>query len=276
MAGIDEYTVLMLHCDGADASTTFTDSSASAHTVTSVDDVQIDTAQKKFGTASGLFDGTLDHLDIPDSSDWHLASGDFTIDCWIRFNALPPNGGEANLFYQPTDGSGSQCGTYIYNNAGTYSIQWYAELATVYVLYLEWTWTTPTINTWYHVAVVRYGSSWKAYVDGVSLGEFTDSSTMPNCSSNVEIGILNGWLDEYRVSKGIARWTANFTPPTEAYSKSQYSLTTSQYESKSYSTVAESLEAAAEAVDTSKTIRKYQIEYRRIPDTFVGTIVIDT
>ena len=83
----DAYTVLLLHCNGVDESTTFTDSSGggvgSPHTVTAVGNAQIDTAQKKFDTGSALFDGTGDYLSLEDSDDWDFGTGDFTVDCWI-------------------------------------------------------------------------------------------------------------------------------------------------------------------------------------------------
>src|SRR3990167_5725818 len=74
----DSYTQLLLHCDGVDAATTFTDEIGKA--VTANGNAQIDTAQKKFGTASGLFDGTGDYLSLADSDDWNFGAGDFTID----------------------------------------------------------------------------------------------------------------------------------------------------------------------------------------------------
>src|SRR3990167_5305793 len=84
----DTDCVLMLHMDGTDGATTFTDSSDNAKTMTAVGNAQIDTAQSKFGGASGLFDGTGDWLTTPDSTDWDLGTGDFTIDFWIRFSSV--------------------------------------------------------------------------------------------------------------------------------------------------------------------------------------------
>ena len=85
MSGWDNYTKLLLHFDGTDGSTTFVDSSPSGKTVTAVGNAQIDTAQYKFGGASGLFDGNGDYLSVPDSDDWYFGTGDFTIDAWARF-----------------------------------------------------------------------------------------------------------------------------------------------------------------------------------------------
>jgi hypothetical protein len=70
--------------DGADNSTTFTDSSPTAHTVTRSGDAKISTTQSQFGGASAYFDGTGDYLTVANSEAFNFGSGDFTIDCWIR------------------------------------------------------------------------------------------------------------------------------------------------------------------------------------------------
>lgn len=227
----DTYTKLMLHCDGADASTTFTDEIGK--TVTANGNAQIDTAQSKFGGASGLFDGTDDYLSIPDSDDWNFGIGDFTIDFWVRFASVSGeqaffeqyvNGNTYNIFYKTAAGSlvfQSNDGGVI---KGDYTYAW-----------------SPSINTWYHIAVVRSGSSGYLFVDGVSVGTASTafgSNTLPDLAAAVKIGMwsgaggpwnLNGWIDELRVSKGIARWTANFTVATSAYSASALPLTSSRY-----------------------------------------------
>ena len=78
-------TKLLLHFDGADAATTIVDSSGNGRpNGTAFGNAQIDTAQKKFGTASLLLDGAGDYITIPASTDFDFGAGDFTIDCWIR------------------------------------------------------------------------------------------------------------------------------------------------------------------------------------------------
>lgn len=74
--------VALLHMNGSDASTTFTDQRG--HTFTAAGNAQIDTAQSKFGGASGLFDASGDYISTPDSDEWSFGSGDFTIECWYR------------------------------------------------------------------------------------------------------------------------------------------------------------------------------------------------
>ena len=90
-----ENDALLLHFDGADGSTTFTDSSLTPKTFTANGDAQIDTADSKFSGASGLFDGTDDYITTPDSADFVLGSEDFTIDLWFNCNA--PSGAIRHL-----------------------------------------------------------------------------------------------------------------------------------------------------------------------------------
>lgn len=219
MAGIDEYTVLMLHMDGADGSPTFTDSSASARTATVVGDAQIDTAQSVFGGASGLFDGSGDAITFPDSADW-IIGGDYSVDFRVRFNALPALVGHlVGQLAQDT----TNYGWLLWKGNGTINFSYSSNGTSLSLITGSW---TPSLNTWYHVAFVRNGTAVNIYIDGVSVASGTMSVTTYNSTNVLGIGNRtsgtgfphNGWIDELRISKGVARWTSNFTPPTEAYS----------------------------------------------------------
>jgi hypothetical protein len=81
------------------------------------------------------------------------------------------------------------------------------------------------VNTWYHVAFVRSGSSLYIFQNGVQAGTTGNAFAMRDCATTLKIGYLgtgatylNGWLDEFRISKGVARWTSNLTPSTSVYS----------------------------------------------------------
>ena len=79
---------LLLHGDGTDGSTTFTDSSSNNFTVTANGNAQIDTAVKKYGTGSMEFDGTGDSLTIADNAAFAFGTGDFTVEAWVNFNDI--------------------------------------------------------------------------------------------------------------------------------------------------------------------------------------------
>ncbi len=211
--GNDGDVKLLLHGNGTDASTSFTDSSSGSKTVTASGNAQIDTAQSKFGGASMLFDGSGDYLSVPDSGDWDWGTGDFAVDFWVRFNSV------ANAV------------TFVDRNAQGQTIRWAQSVnqlrvdlpGTPNALTASW---TPSTNTWYHVAVTRSGTSLRAFIDGTQIGSTaTDSTDVQLNNESLYIGdqegggtSLNGWMDELRVSKGVARWTSNFTPPSAEYS----------------------------------------------------------
>src|SRR3990167_11367752 len=226
--GADEYTVLLLHCDGADASTTFSDSSPSNKTVTANGNAQIDTAQSKFGGASGLFDGTGDYLTVPDSADWNFAGGDFTIDFQARW---ADQSGTTVLCASWDDFASAADKGWRFRLTAADALSFdYTTNGSTEVSASFGTWS-PSINTWYHIALIRSGTDLKCFIDGVQQGSTYNISTdsifnaaellfvgAVNNSSTGATGFHNGWFDEFRISKGIARWTANFTPPADAYS----------------------------------------------------------
>ncbi|MDD5132335.1 MAG: LamG domain-containing protein [bacterium] len=227
-ASFDSYTKLLLHCDGTDQSTTFTDS-ATSKTVTANGNAQIDTASYKFSTAAGLFDGNGDYLSLADSDDWSFGTGDFTIDFWIKFNSASGNQG---LFQQYADSSNRTVLSFESNllrfsicDGGSYTCHYYGS----------W---SPTAGTWYHLALVRSSSNVYIFINGSALNLTTSIAinTVPNIAGCFEFGrgyfnstqnYFNGALDEVRISKGIARWTSNFTAPSEAYAPT--AATTSLY-----------------------------------------------
>ena len=227
MAGIDSFAKLVLHMDGTDTSTTFTDSSQSPYTVTANGNAQIDTAQSKFGGASGLFDGTGDFLSVPDSADWQFDGGSnlnlWTIDFWVMFNG-DPGTGEYGFINQYVDGN-----NYIVFQIKSNGLRIRVQVASADVVDISQSWN-PATATWYHVALVKDGiNGYMHFVDGSQIGSTTlDITTLPDLAASLIIARstddggsthdLNGWMDELRISVGAARWTANFTPPTSAYS----------------------------------------------------------
>jgi hypothetical protein len=214
----DQYTKALLHMNDADASTTFTDESGK--TWTARGNAQIDTAQYKFGGASGLLDGTGDSIDTPDNADFAFGTGDFTIDFRIRYNSIADFRG---LIAQRQDATNYWLLTWATDN----KLYFQNVTGGVYLANYNFSWT-PSLNTWYHIAVVRNGTSFYMFLDGVSqtltVANAIGSNNLTDISGVINIGYdpannkyHNGWLDEFRVSKGIARWTANFTPPTLEY-----------------------------------------------------------
>jgi hypothetical protein len=203
----------LLHFDGADGSTTFTD--VTGKTWTAFNQTQIDTAQSKFGGASGLFDGSADYIATPNHADFDLTNQDFTIEGWVRFVSLA---GVQQVFSRWLGGqnqigfwAGAGFGVYI-STTGSNSI-----LALPYTSF-------PAINTWYHYAVCRSGADLKLFINGTQAGSTYNIGTSALHSSTNALSIgadalgnLNGHHDDFRWTTGTGRYTSAFTPPTEAH-----------------------------------------------------------
>lgn len=228
-ACFDTDTKLYLRANGTDASTTFPDYSGTSHTVTAQADAQVDTAQSKFGGASLLLDGTGDYLSVPDSSEWHLGSGDFTIDFWVRFNSLPGAGVTVVIVGQIDTGGNQRSFSVSYVGSTGLRVAFSDDGTPASGAEIQdWSWT-PSTSTWYHVAITRSGNTLRAFIDGTELSSSKDITGVSAFNSTAPLTVgaflvagsptffLNGWLDEVRLVKNTAVWTANFTAPTREY-----------------------------------------------------------
>lgn len=205
--GLDVYTKALLHFD-------------ETLTKDEVDKVWYSTgftlssAQYKFGGKSAYNNASTAYIYTPAINDINLSTGDFTIDFWYRPEAV---GDGTSWIYGTTNSS-----IYISVTGRAFSVSIYYNPGSNFIL---WDSSTLSANTWYHVAVVRNGNVFTLYVNGVNRGSKTQAITVNDPGANVIIGAsaswgsgpINGWLDEFRISKGIARWTTNFTPPTSPY-----------------------------------------------------------
>jgi hypothetical protein len=210
MAGIDSYTKLMLHMNGTDGSTTFTDSSLSPHTMTAYGNAQISTSQYKFGGASGRCYNGVSYLTTPSNSDFAY-DADFTVDFWCYI----PNQPEDYYIIMANQTSGGL-------SIGVHSSYGFFMGRSLIDIQLHGTSPIST-GAWHHCAVVRSGTTVKIFTDGTQTasGTITTSYNQGILVIGVDGNLIDfpyvGWLDEFRISKGIARWTSNFTPPTEEY-----------------------------------------------------------
>lgn len=208
-----------LHFDGTHASTTFTDSSFRAKTWTAAGNAQLTTTAPKFGTASGTFDGTGDNINTGSHDDFGFGTGPFTVEGWINQAASTAT---RCLFDSRTAGN---TGIAIMSSVASPSTSQSRLCAISNTAQIAGDGSTAfTSSTWQHWAVTRDESNTlRGFIDGVQVWSVTDARTYASAST-AYIGAYYdgsqsffGKLDEIRVTKGYARYTANFTPPTEAF-----------------------------------------------------------
>ena len=216
---------LLLPFDGSDTATSTSDESDNSHTITFAGTAQLDTAQKKFGTASLLLDGDSDYIQVADHDSFDFDAGNFTAECWIRFAAL----GNNTIFSHWANGTSSSMSYYLtyFNGSGILRLGHYlsGNADTNY----SW---SPSTGTWYHIALERSGTTIKVYIDGTSVISVAASTTALRDSEDpFRVGVFNdastgsptldwyfnGHIDDLRITKGLARYGTNFTPPTSAH-----------------------------------------------------------
>lgn len=218
-AEADSPTKLLLHFDGADGATTALDVSHSNHVPVLVGNAQLDTAQAKFGVSSLLLDGSGDYLKLDGNSDFAFGTGDFTIEMWVR---LATGLGNYIFFFDFRPASATDGYPVLYMNTANKLM--YSSGATDRITAT----TSLTTGVWHHLAVTRASGSTRMFLNGAQEGStYTDSNNYSvGATDKPYIGgytvtpasySINGWSDEVRIMKGIAWWTANFTPPTAPY-----------------------------------------------------------
>jgi hypothetical protein len=183
---------------------------AEMNNLETVGNAQISTAQSKFGGGSMLFDGTDDRLNMPASPNLAFGTGDFTLEMWAYFTST------AN-FPTLTDSRVNASSTAGFNlGLSSARVQIYT---TSQVLIGA---STLSANTWYHIAVTRASGTLKIWLNGVQDATVSNSTNWSDQTFVVgatpsAVNLMTGYIDDLRITKGFARYTANFTPPTAPF-----------------------------------------------------------
>lgn len=152
-------------------------------------------------------------MESPVSDDWAFGTGDFTAELWVNFSSTPSPAG-VHLIGPHTQGIATQWCLLYEGNAIKLFINGLANVS------VAW---SPTTAHWYHIAGVRASSTTYLFIDGQlqntgsSTANIGGGRTLTIGAANNPSLFLHGYLDEVRVSKGVARWTSSFTPPERAY-----------------------------------------------------------
>ena len=218
MAVDDNYSAvtLLLHGNGLNGTTVFTDNAVVPSTITPVGNTQISTAQSVFGSSSMLFDGAGDTLSVPYNTKFDVGTN-LTIEAWVWKPATTAlcvvssrNVGNINyhLFVGTTLALDTGPSGGLLSLVGA---------------------TTVTSNTWHHVAAVKSGTTWKLFLDGVLDATGTATGTYTATGQPLIIGAssnnyyFNGYIDDLRISN-VARYSATFTAPIAEFGDSGISV----------------------------------------------------
>ena len=205
---------LLLHGNGTNGSTTITDSSLTPKTVTAVDNAQISTTQSKFGGSSIAFDGTGDYIAIAEASgSFTFGTGNFTVEFWFYPSNLT---GVVVIADWRNATGGNQFLTLYRSNATLVFFEGSIRISGTDAL---------TNTVFQHIALCKGSNSTRLFVNGIQVGSTyvdTTSYIAPQSGSIYFGGLLGtfstaGYIDDLRITKGIARYTANFTPPTAPF-----------------------------------------------------------
>lgn len=218
---------LLMHFSGSNGSTVFRDNSQNNFPLTSSNGAAISTAQSKFGGQSGYFDGTDDSVSVPNNSALDFGSGDFTIEYWEYRTSSDNNRTtltRQNMSYAP----------YFVGYAWNNTLAFYTGNGSNYLV-TGLSMGTIVLNQWRHYAVTRQGNTWRTFENGTQIATTTNSSTVSAGTNSMLIGLgvgtyFQGYIDELRITKGVARYTGSFTPQTsEFYNNQNVNQTQTKY-----------------------------------------------
>jgi len=214
--GMDDYTKSLLHMDGDNNGTIFIDETGK--TWTAAGTAVTSSTQIAYGLSSVYLDGDSDYISTPDSDDFDLGADPFTIDFWMYPLVTS---GAYTVFHTGQDTNNRMT---LFINAS--NLVFYLIVGGVVKAYYTRGGTAVYPNKWQHVAIVRNGTSLVLYINGLTgsttVTNAVSTNAMINSSDPFFIGVrkytgtedryFSGYIDEFRISKGIARWEGQFAP----------------------------------------------------------------
>jgi len=173
----------------------------------------------QFGNDGTNGSGNTDVINVPDSSDFYF-TGDVTMECWIYPNGTPSTA--SCIMGQWQSGGGTDRNFQVNFDTSNRVIAYFNSSATNYN---TGTSSALSLDQWHHIAVEKYGSIMTLYVNGVAVGVNNNTPTAGN-NSTVPFTIgsetdgsngadygFNGYIQDVRVYKGVAKYKGGFNVP---------------------------------------------------------------
>jgi len=193
-----------------------TDLSDNTYTLTPNGNVQIDTVNKKFGSGSALFDGTGDYYSVPGASSWDFGTGDFTVETHARFT-----GGGFDGFIGRGASGNSRWLLFLHSNGKISFTHVNTQIVDTFAFGTDY-----RDSVFYHIAVSRVDGVTRLFFDGIEKDSSSSSFDITTSSSalilgsepnDLSSGSMTGNQDNIRITKGVGRYSSNFTPPSVGY-----------------------------------------------------------
>jgi hypothetical protein len=194
---------------------------AAKNNMLSIGTAQASTTQAKWSPTSAYFNGSSSSLYAPPNTAFAFGTGDFTVEGWVNFASLSPGGSGAIVPFCQSDAIGTSTNDKWWFGYTASTLRFATHSSGGFSCAIPF---SPSINTWYYVTVVRSSGTVRLFVNGIS-GTVTTSGTPSGYSlsqNGLSVGgfstpaYLNGYIQDLRLTKGVARYTATFTPPTAA------------------------------------------------------------
>lgn len=215
------YVVGLLHFDGPNGSTTFTDETGAIWTLGGT--ASISTTHYEYGGASGQFTSADGRIYQTSPTGYDFGTNDFTIEGWIYPYTLPPAGHYRTMISKDDVTAATRGWLFLINGDSSQKISFaFRDGSTAYSVISS---SAPTVSVWTAVAAVRHGTNLYLFVNGVLEATTVVGSAAVNTTSAELLisafqnggayepnSVWNGWLDEWRITNGVARYTANYTP----------------------------------------------------------------
>ena len=204
-------TVLLLHMNGENNTTTITDNSRFSRSCSTVGDTKISVLQSKFGDSSAYFDGSGDYITVANSAGLDFGSGDFTIEYW---EYRTDSGDGKSVMCRHNVNQGYNPFLLGYKSGSTL----YAYASSEYVNTQNWdivsalSMGSVVYNGWTHYAFVRQGNTFRTYQNGIQIATASSNGSIATGNGPLSIGrfadsyYYSGYLDDIRITKGICRY----------------------------------------------------------------------
>ncbi|MCO4784117.1 MAG: hypothetical protein KC646_17460 [Candidatus Cloacimonetes bacterium] len=203
----DPFLKLQINSNDLNGVTKIFDTSGRNHNLSNTNTVTHQTTTKNFNSSSLDFKSSNEYISIPDSADWNLLSNDFTIETWINPNTVSTTTNRY-IFLHFQNASNNYQLTINDNLLLFKATSGGSEI-------VSFNTAAPPINTWTHIALVKSNNVYKIYYDGVLQTTHSDSSSIPDISGSIWLGYrVDGFIDNFRFSNGVARYVQSFPKPT--------------------------------------------------------------